>query len=40
MSGQWVQPGGGLPTGVMLSRALVQALCKEDKKKFQALTEA
>lgn len=37
MSGQWMQPGGGLPPGVMLSRSLVQALCKEDGKKFQAI---
>jgi phytoene dehydrogenase-like protein len=36
LSGQWVQPGGGLPTGVMTSRRLVQMLCKEDGVKFQA----
>jgi phytoene dehydrogenase-like protein len=36
LSGQWVAPGGGLPTGVMLGRRLVQALCKEDGKKFRA----
>jgi phytoene dehydrogenase-like protein len=35
MTGQWVQPGGGLPTGVMTSRRLLQALCKQDGKKFQ-----
>jgi phytoene dehydrogenase-like protein len=35
MCGQWVQPGGGLPTGVMTSRRLVQALCKQDGKRFQ-----
>jgi phytoene dehydrogenase-like protein len=35
MCGQWVEPGGGLPTGVMSGRRLVQALCKEDKQKFQ-----
>lgn len=34
MCGQWVQPGGGLPTGVMSARRLVQALCKEDRKRF------
>jgi hypothetical protein len=28
-------PGGGLPTGVMSARGLVQALCNEDQKKFQ-----
>ena len=35
MCGQWVQPGGGLPTGVMSARRLLQTLCKEDGKKFE-----
>ena len=35
LCGQWVQPGGGLPTGVMSARRLLQAVCKEDRKKFQ-----
>jgi len=35
MCGQWVEPGGGLPTGVMSGRRLVRALCKEDARKFQ-----
>lgn len=35
MCGQWVMPGGGLPSGVMTGRRLVQALCKRDRKKFQ-----
>jgi phytoene dehydrogenase-like protein len=35
MCGQWVEPGGGLPTGVMSGRRLVQGLCKEDGKKLQ-----
>ncbi len=34
MCGQWVEPGGGLPTGVMSARRLLQALCKEDRRKF------
>lgn len=34
MCGQWVEPGGGLPTGVMSARRLLQSICKEDKKKF------
>ena len=34
MCGQWVEPGGGLPTGVMSARRLVKALCKEDGEKF------
>lgn len=36
MCGQWVEPGGGLPTSVMSGRRLVQALCKEEGKKFQS----
>jgi phytoene dehydrogenase-like protein len=36
MCGQWVEPGGGLPTGVMSARRLLIALCKEDGKKFHA----
>ncbi len=35
MCGQWVQPGGGLPSGVMTGRALVKTLCKQDGTKFQ-----
>jgi len=35
MCGQWVQPGGGLPTGVMTARRLLQRICKEDRRKFQ-----
>lgn len=35
MVGQWVQPGGGLPTGVMTAQQVVKMLCKRDKKKFR-----
>jgi phytoene dehydrogenase-like protein len=35
LCGQWVEPGGGLPTGVTSGRRLVQALCKEDGDKFR-----
>jgi phytoene dehydrogenase-like protein len=35
MCGQWVEPGGGLPPSVMSGRRLVQALCKQDGRKFQ-----
>jgi len=38
MCGQWVEPGGGLPTGVMSGRRLVKALCKQDGKKFRTTT--
>jgi len=35
MCGQWVEPGGGLPTGVMSGRRLVKTLCKEDGVAFR-----
>ncbi|MGC9397520.1 MAG: phytoene desaturase family protein [Anaerolineae bacterium] len=35
MCGQWVEPGGGLPTSVMSGRRLVQRLCEEDGKRFE-----
>jgi len=38
MCGQWVEPGGGLPTGVMSGRRLIKAICKEDGKKFRTTT--
>ena len=34
MCGQWVEPGGGLPTGITSGRRLVQSLCKQDGKEF------
>jgi phytoene dehydrogenase-like protein len=34
MVGQWVEPGGGLPTAGMSGRAMMQRICKEDGKKF------
>ncbi len=39
MCGQWVEPGGGLPTGVMSGRRLVKSICKEDGKKFRTTTK-
>jgi phytoene dehydrogenase-like protein len=39
MVGQWVQPGGGLPSGVMTGRAVVQKLCKADGVKFRTVKE-
>ena len=38
MIGQWVAPGGGLPSGLMTGRHVVQMLCKQDKKKFTTST--
>jgi phytoene dehydrogenase-like protein len=34
MAGQWVSPGGGLPSGVMTGRHVVQIICKRDNKRF------
>ena len=34
MVGQWVQPGGGLPAGLMTARAAIQAVCREDRTPF------
>ncbi|HUV00937.1 MAG TPA: NAD(P)/FAD-dependent oxidoreductase [Bacteroidales bacterium] len=39
MCGQWIEPGGGLPTSIMSGRRLVKTLCKADRKKFRAVTE-
>ena len=36
MCGQWVEPGGGLPTGIMSGRRLIKRICLEDGKKFKA----
>jgi len=38
MAGQWVEPGGGLPTAVMSGRNVTQIICKQDKKKFVTST--
>jgi len=34
LSGMWVQPPGGVPTGAMTSRQVIQLICKKDKKGF------
>jgi phytoene dehydrogenase-like protein len=34
MAGQWVMPGGGLPSGLMTARSAVQAICRQDRKPF------
>ena len=38
MAGQWVMPGGGLPSGIMTGRYVAQIICKQDKKKFVTST--
>ena len=34
MAGQWVEPGGGVPTAAMSGRNVIQIMCKRDKKTF------
>lgn len=34
MAGQWVEPGGGLPTAAMSGRNVTQIICNKDKKTF------
>ena len=34
MAGQWVEPGGGVPTAAMSGRNIIQTLCKQDKQRF------
>jgi phytoene dehydrogenase-like protein len=35
LAGQWVEPGGGVPTAVMSGRQAVQLLCAEDARPFR-----
>jgi phytoene dehydrogenase-like protein len=35
LSGMWVQPPGGVPTGAMTSRDVIQLICRQDRKRFQ-----
>ncbi|HWB82313.1 MAG TPA: NAD(P)/FAD-dependent oxidoreductase [Nannocystaceae bacterium] len=34
LAGQWVEPGGGVPTALMSGRQLVQILCDQEKRPF------
>lgn len=34
MIGQWVEPGGGIPTAIMSGRNVAQIICKKNGKKF------
>lgn len=36
MVGQWVMPGGGLPSGLMTGRRCIQAICKAEHRPFRA----
>ena len=35
MCGQWVEPGGGLPTSIMSARRLMKQICREDGTRFK-----
>jgi phytoene dehydrogenase-like protein len=39
MAGQWVMPGGGLPSGPMTARPAVKAICKHDHVPFEVYAE-
>jgi phytoene dehydrogenase-like protein len=34
MAGQWIMPGGGLPSGLMTARSAVRAMCRNDELPF------
>lgn len=34
MIGQWVEPGGGVPTAAFSGRSAIQIICKQDKRPF------
>ncbi len=36
MVGQWVEPGGGVPTAAGSGRRVIQMICKRDGKRFEA----
>jgi phytoene dehydrogenase-like protein len=38
MAGQWVEPGGSVPTAAMSGRHAIQIVCSKDMKKFVAGT--
>jgi phytoene dehydrogenase-like protein len=38
MIGQWVEPGGGVPTGALSARSIMQVICHNDKKPFVTST--
>jgi phytoene dehydrogenase-like protein len=39
MVGQWVMPGGGLPSGPMTARPAIKAICKQDHVPFEVHPE-
>lgn len=39
MIGQWVEPGGGLPTAILSGRNVAQIICNQDGKHFSVISE-
>jgi phytoene dehydrogenase-like protein len=35
MAGQWLEPGGGVPTAALSGRDAIQIMCKKDKRQFR-----
>jgi phytoene dehydrogenase-like protein len=35
MAGQWVQPGGGLPSALMSGYHVMQIICRQDNQDFK-----
>ncbi len=40
MAGQWVEPGGGLPVGLLSGRNVTQLICHADGKPFKVIPAA
>jgi phytoene dehydrogenase-like protein len=38
MAGQWVEPGGGVPTAAMSARRVLEMICRHDRQRFVAQT--
>jgi len=36
MAGQWVEPGGGVPSALMSGRQAIQLVCRDDERRFVA----
>jgi phytoene dehydrogenase-like protein len=36
MVGQWISPGGGLPSGLLTARNVAQMICKDNRIKWNA----
>jgi phytoene dehydrogenase-like protein len=37
MAGQWVEPGGGVPTAAVSGRNIIQIICKKEGQKFKTI---